>query len=62
MNPWYYRNDYFAREQWSRNVVRGQYVSIASLHEQQQHFAEIWDDNLRLQGFAEAFTDRHILG
>jgi len=53
LDPWYWRNDYVAVEQWSRNIV---------LHEQHKRFAETWDNNLRLQGFAEAFTDKCIRG
>ena len=62
LNPFYWRNDYAAVEQWSRNVVRNQYVHLVALHEQQANFAKTWDNNLRLQGFAEAFTDKCILG
>ncbi|MDE1155331.1 MAG: hypothetical protein PW735_06315 [Acidobacteriaceae bacterium] len=62
LNAWYFRNDYFAREQWSRNIVRGQYVCVPSIHEDQQDFAESWDNNLRMQGFLEAFTDKCVRG
>ena len=55
LSPFYYRNDYVAVEQWSRNVVRGHYVQLAELHKQHERFAKVWDNNLRLQGFAEAF-------
>jgi len=58
----YYRNDYAGVEQWSRNIVRGNYVHLIALHEQHQRFAKSWDTNLRLQGFAEAFTDKCIRG
>lgn len=61
LNPWYFRNDYLGLEQWSRNIVRGQYVCIAALHEQHESFAQTWDDNLRMQGFLEVFTDKCIL-
>jgi integrase len=61
-DPFYWRNDYVAAEQWSRNIVRDQYVHLVALHEQHVHFAKTWDNNLRLQGFAEAFTDKSILG
>ncbi len=37
-------------------------LKVRSLHEQHVHFAKTWDNNLRLQGFAEAFTDKCILG
>jgi hypothetical protein len=62
LDPWYWRNDYVAVEQWSRNIVRGQYLHLTALHEQHKRFAETWDNNLRLQGFSEAFTDECILG
>jgi hypothetical protein len=55
LDPWYWRNDYVAIEQWSRNIVRGRYLHLVQLHEQHKRFAEMWDNNLRLQGFAEAF-------
>ncbi len=58
----YWRNDYVAVEQWSRNIVRDHYVHLVQLHEQHKRFAETWDNNLRLQGFAEAFTDKCIRG
>lgn len=62
LNPWYFRNDYLGLEQWSRNIVRGQYVCIAALHEQHERFAQTWENNLRMQGFLEVFTDKCILG
>jgi hypothetical protein len=51
----YYRNDYAGVEQWSRNIVGTNYVHLVALHEEQQRFAKLWDNNLRSQGFAEAF-------
>ena len=62
LNPWYFRNDYLELEQSSRNIVCGRYVELAALHEQHRLFAETWDNNLRLQGFSGAFTDKCILG
>ena len=62
LSAFYYRNDYLGVEQWSRNIVRGNYVHLIALHEQHQRFAKTWDNNLRLQGFAEAFTDKCIRG
>jgi hypothetical protein len=58
----YWRNDYFGVEQWSRNIVREHYVCLLELHKQHERFAETWNDNLRLQGFVEAFTDKCICG
>jgi hypothetical protein len=55
LNCFYYRNDYMGAEQWSRNIVRDHYVHLVELHKQQERFAKTWDNNLRLQGFAEAF-------
>ncbi len=57
-SAFYYRNDYVGVEQWSRNIVRGQYVHLVNFHAQHQRFARTWDNNLRLQGFAEAFEQQ----
>jgi hypothetical protein len=62
LNPFYWRNDYVAIEQWSRNIVGESYVYLVKLHEQHESFAKTWDRNLRSQGFAQAFTDKCILG
>jgi hypothetical protein len=58
MGTFNYRNDYVGVEQWSRTIVRGQYVHLVSLHQQHERFAKVWDNNLRLQGFAEAFEQQ----
>jgi hypothetical protein len=55
LSAFYYRNDYMGVEQWSRNIVRDHYVQLVELHKQHERFAKTWDNNLRLQGFAEAF-------
>lgn len=55
LNPFYWRNDYVAVEQWSRFIADGQYAYHTALHRQHEEFAKLWDKNLRLQGFAEAF-------
>jgi hypothetical protein len=62
LNSFYYRNDYVGVEQWSRCIVDSQYLFLTELHNQHQRFAKAWDNNLRLQGFAEVFTDKCILG
>lgn len=62
LDPFYWRNDYVAVEQWSRNIIRDHYVCLLDLHEQHKHFARSWDNNLRVQGFAEVFTEKCILG
>src|SRR5580698_2806485 len=60
LDPFYWRNDYLAVEQWSRFIVDGQYVHHTTLHRQHEEFAKLWDSNLMLQGFAEAFErQRH---
>ena len=60
LDPYYFRNDYIGTEQWSRDIVRGHYVALLDLHRQHERFAAVWDRNLRLQGFEEAFTDKSI--
>ena len=55
LSAFYFRNDYLGVEQWSRDVVDGNYVHRIDLHRQQESFANAWDNNLRLQGFLEAF-------
>ena len=62
LSAFYFRNDYLGVEQWSRDIVRGNSVHLIALHEQHQRFAKTWDNNLRLQGFAEAFTNKCIRG
>jgi len=58
MGTFNYRNDYVGVEQWSRAIVRDNYVYLVSLHQQHERFAKVWDNNLRLQGFAEAFEQQ----
>ena len=62
LNVFYYRNDYAAIEQWSRFIQEGNYCYHTQLHQQHESFAKLWDDNLRVQGFSEVFTDKCILG
>jgi hypothetical protein len=62
LDPYYFRNDYMGTEQWSRDIVRGHYVALLGLHKQHERFAVVWDRNLKLQGFEEAFTDVAIRG
>jgi hypothetical protein len=62
LNPFYWRNDYLAVEQWSRFIREGNYCYHTQLHAQHERFAKTWDNNLRQQGFAEVFTDKCILG
>ncbi len=60
--PYSWRNDYVAVDQVSRAIVNGHYVALLQLQEQHEKFARTWDNNLRLQGFLEAFTGSCILG
>ncbi len=62
LDPFTWRNDYVAVEQVSRAIVRDNYVALLELHKQHEKFAAMWDNNLRLQGYLEAFTDRCMLG
>jgi hypothetical protein len=62
LDPFYWRNDYFGVEQWSRNIIRDHYVCLLELHKQHERFAETWNNTIRLQGFVEAFTDAAIRG
>lgn len=55
LNPFYWRNDYAGIEQWSRFIKDGHYAYHRELHKQHERFAKLWDNNLRQQGFAEAF-------
>ena len=54
----YYRNDYIGEEHWSRTIERDRYVFVPSLHEQHERLAKEWDNNLRSQGFPEAFAQQ----
>ncbi len=62
LNPFYWRNDYVAIEQWSRFIREGNYCYHPQLHAQHESFAKTWDNNLREQGFADVFTDKCIVG
>ena len=62
LDPYYWRNDYVGIERWSRSIVREHYVALLDMHTQHEHFAAEWDENLKLQGFLEAFTDESIRG
>ena len=55
LNPYYWRNDYAGIEQCSRFITDDHYAYHRELHKQHEHFARLWDNNLRQQGFAEAF-------
>jgi hypothetical protein len=54
LNPFYWRNDYAGVERWSRFIKDNHYCYHTELHKQHEQFAELWDKNLRQQGFVEA--------
>ena len=57
--PFYFRNDYAAVEQWSRRRDEtGNLRCLPRLTRDLEQFAEMWDRNLREQGFLEAFRQR----
>jgi hypothetical protein len=60
--PYYWRNDYVSIEQVCRAIVDDHYVALLQLQEQHEMFARTWDNNLRLQGYEEAFSDKCIVG
>ena len=62
LNPFFWRNDLVAVEQWSRFICDSNYCFHLQLHEQHETFAKLWDKNLAAQRFVEAFTDKCILG
>ena len=55
MGTFNWRNDYVGVEQWSRFIRDDHYAFHSELHRQHEEFAKLWDKNLRLQGFADAF-------
>lgn len=62
LTPFYWRNDYVGKEQWSRFIQEGNYCFHPQLYAEHEAFAKVWDKNLRAQGFAEVFTDKCIRG
>jgi len=47
----------------ARNAFPDHYVALTGLQQQHERFAAAtWDNNLRLQQYEEAFTDKCILG
>jgi len=54
--PFYFRNDYVGVEQWSRRRDEaGNLHCLPKRTRDLERFAEMWDRNLREQGFLEAF-------
>ena len=57
--PFYFRNDYAGVEQWSRcRDEAGNLHCLPKRTRDLEHFAKMWDRNLREQGFLEAFRRR----
>jgi len=57
--PFYFRNAYAAVEQWRRRRDEtGNLRCLPRLTRDLEQFAEMWDRNLREQGFLEAFRQR----
>ena len=54
--PYYWRNDYGGIEQYSAFVEEGRTILNAKLKREHTAFAHIWDANLKVQGFLEAFV------
>lgn len=53
--PYYWRNDYVGIEQYSRRRDdEGNLIVLARLQQHLEEFADLWDNNLRSQGFLEA--------
>jgi hypothetical protein len=59
LNPFYYRNDSAGIEQWSRYIYDGDYIHLSDVHMQHERLARQWHNDLRFQGFLEAFERRH---
>lgn len=56
LSPYYWRNDYLGIEQHSRyRDDEGNLLILACLQRRLEQFADLWDNNLRSQGFVEAF-------
>ncbi len=55
LNAFYCQNDYVSVRQCSRTIGDSRYIYLVCLHQQHERFAKAWDNNLQLQGFAEAF-------
>jgi hypothetical protein len=62
LSAYYFRNDYMGVEQYSRYREGDNYIVVPDLYEEHSKFAQVWDKNLRAQGFLEAFTDKSIRG
>lgn len=55
LTPHYWRNDYAGIEQYSATIGDGRLAINQKLQGEHAEFAEMWDKNLRDQGFLAAF-------
>ena len=55
LTPHYWRNDYAGIEQYSATIGDGRLAINQKLQREHAEFAEMWDKNLRDQGFLAAF-------
>jgi hypothetical protein len=56
LSPYSWRNDYVGIEQYSRyRDDDGNLLVLMRRQRQLEEFADLWDNNLRSQGFVEAF-------
>lgn len=63
LSAFYFRNDYFGVEQWSRFIRDGNYAVHVQLHREHENFAALWDRSLAVQGFVSAFDPaKHLRG
>ena len=54
--PYYWRNDYLGIERYSSfRDDEHKLFTLANLKRQHEEFARLWDNNLRTQGYYEAF-------
>ena len=59
--PFYFRNDYVGIEHWSRfRVGEDKVVCLPRRTRDMQTFADLWDRNLKEQGFVEAFRRQNV--
>ena len=55
--PYYWRNNYLGIEQYSSfHDDAGRLFTLPALKRRHEEFARIWDNNLRAQGYYEAFV------
>jgi hypothetical protein len=59
LTPHYWRNDYVGIEQYSATIGDGRLAVNQKLQREHAEFAEMWDRNLRSQGFLQAFQRQH---